>query len=54
MIVVAIFDVNGLKEVNDKLGHASGDEVVKRSRHLQFGACMEAMENAIGQVEMSL
>ena len=29
MIVVAIFDVNGLKEVNDKLGHASGDELLR-------------------------
>ena len=26
---VAVFDVNGLKEVNDKLGHEAGDEYIK-------------------------
>lgn len=45
MIVVAIFDVNGLKEVNDKLGHASGDELLRgaastiRSVYGSYGKC---------------
>ena len=45
MIVVAIFDVNGLKEVNDKLGHASGDELLRgaastiRSVYGKYGKC---------------
>ena len=44
-IVVAIFDVNGLKEVNDKLGHASGDEMLRgaastiRSVYGSYGKC---------------
>jgi diguanylate cyclase (GGDEF)-like protein len=44
-IIVAAFDVNSLKQVNDSFGHMAGDELIKGSASLiqetfaPFGAC---------------
>ena len=31
---VIVFDLNGLKEINDTLGHAAGDEYIKNASHI--------------------
>lgn len=31
---IAVFDINGLKEVNDTLGHQAGDEFIKKGRDI--------------------
>ena len=31
---IAVFDLNGLKEINDTYGHGKGDEVIRKAAHL--------------------
>jgi diguanylate cyclase (GGDEF)-like protein len=44
-ITIVVFDVNGLKRVNDTLGHAAGDELIKAAAKIikdsfgEYGKC---------------
>lgn len=43
-IVIVAMDINGLKKVNDEIGHAAGDEIIKGAADVirqAFGSCGE-------------
>ncbi|MDD6195437.1 MAG: GGDEF domain-containing protein [[Clostridium] aminophilum] len=44
-LVIFVIDVNGLKQVNDTLGHTAGDELIKGA-----AACLAITVNKVGRV----